>query len=171
MSKINHISKVIIFLIVALLFSSFKFSDWEYDKKSRVKIHKSISEIFNSGTYITTEIEGLQEAFYSIKEANSIIGYFVVAQAPSKFHQFDYHFIFNDNAEVLKVEILKYIENYVAEICSKKWLKQFIKKSTANFSDFNRSVDGISGATLSVNSVKTEVFKMSEIVKKEIVKR
>ena len=104
----NNISKTATILVVALLFFSFKFSDWEFDKKYRALIHKSISEIFNSSTYITEELESFEESFYTIKESEKIVGYFVVAKAPSKFHQFDYYIIFNAKTDILKIEILKY---------------------------------------------------------------
>ena len=72
-------------------------------------------------------------------------------------------------AEILKIEILQYRENYGAEICSKKWLEKFINISTNNYVEYNRSIDGISGATISVNSVKRDVFKVSNILKKALL--
>ena len=67
-----HISKPITLVFIALLFISFKTSNWEYEKKSRVKIHTSISKIFNSGTYILNDLD---DTFYSIKENDFTIGY------------------------------------------------------------------------------------------------
>ena len=164
----NNISKAAAILGVALLFFSFKFSDWEFDKKYRTIIHKSITEIFNSSTYITEELEVFEEAFYAIKESEKIVGYFVVAKAPSKFHQFDYYIIFNAKTDILKIEILQYRENYGAEICNKRWLQQFKNINTTSIFEFNSSVDGISGATISVNSLKKDVFKLRNVLKKKI---
>ena len=161
-------SKATILMLVALLFFSFKFSDWEFDKKYRTIIHKSISEIFNSDTYIIEELEEFEDAFYSVKESENIIGYFVVTKAPSKFHQFDYYIIFNAKTDILKIEILQYRENYGAEICNKRWLQQFKNINTTSIFKFNSSVDGISGATISVNSLKKDVFKLSNVLKKKI---
>ena len=114
----NNISKVAFFLVVALLFSSFKFSDWEFDKKYIAKIQKSISELFNSDCCNFEELEELEEAFYAIKETSVILGYFVVAKAPSKFHEFDYYIMFDKKGMILKVEVLQYRENYGSEICN-----------------------------------------------------
>ena len=161
-------SKATILMLVALLFFSFKFSDWEFDKKYRTIIHKSISEIFNSDTYIIEELEEFEDAFYSVKESENIIGYFVVTKAPSKFHQFDYYIIFNAKTDILKIEILQYRENYGAEICNKRWLQQFKNINTASIFEFNSSVDGISGATISVNSLKKDVFKLRNVLKKKL---
>ena len=164
----NSIVKAAFFLVVGLLFSSFKFSDWEFDKKYTAKIQKSISELFNSNSYNFEELKEFEEAFYAIKEADFVLGYFVVAKALSKFHEFDYYIIFDKKEMILKVEVLQYRENYGAEICNKRWLKKFINTSTSNFAQYNRKIDGISGATISVNSIKKDVFLLSNMLKEKI---
>ena len=168
MQSKNNMIKTATFLIVALLFCSFKFSDWEYDKKYRSIINKSITKIFNSHTYNLEELKNINYSYYVIKEAGGILGYIVVANAPSKFHQFDYYIVFNENVDVLKIEILQYRENYGAEICSKKWLENFIQIPTNDYVEYKRKVDGISGATISVNSLKKDVFNLSNVLKKSI---
>ena len=162
----NDISKAVTLVVAALLFFSFTLPDWEYDKEYNTIVHKSISEIFNSSTCLVEEFINTEESFSVIKQNDIVLGYFVVAQAPSKFHQFDYYIIFNSAAEILKIEILQYRENYGAEICSKNWLKKFINISTNNYPEYNRRIDGISGATISVNSIKRDVFRVSNILKK-----
>jgi len=137
----NHISKAITVIVIALLFSSFKASYWELDQDSRATVYKSIAKIFNSET---CNLDPIDDTFYSISEDDSIIGYLAVTDAPSKFHRFDYYVVFNDKEEILKVEVLHYRENYGGEICSKKWLKQFVGIDTENYSNFNRKIDGIS---------------------------
>lgn len=166
----NNLIIAVLFFVVALLFSSFKFSDWEFDKKYIAKIQKSISTLFTSNAYNFEELKEFEEAFYAIKEADVILGYFVVAKAPSKFHQFDYYIIFNTKADVLKIEVLCYRENYGAEICNKNWLKQFVGLGTDNYAKYNRGINGISGATISVNSTKKDVFKLTNTLKKSIAK-
>ena len=159
----NNISKAITVIVIALLFSSFKASYWELDKDSRATVYKSIAKIFNSET---CNLDPIDDTFYSISEDDSIIGYLAVTDAPSKFHRFDYYVLFNDKEEILKVEVLHYRENYGGEICSKKWLKQFVGIDTENYSNFNREIDGISGATISVNSLKHNLLKISNKLKK-----
>ena len=159
----NQISKAITVIVIALLFFSFKASYWELDKDSRATVYKSIAKIFNSQT---CNLDPIDDTFYSISEDDSIIGYLAVTDAPSKFHRFDYYVLFNDKEEILKVEVLHYRENYGGEICSKKWLKQFVGIDTENYSNFNREIDGISGATISVNSLKHHLLKISNKLKK-----
>ena len=165
----NNIIKAASLIVAALIFLSFTFPAWEYDKGYNTIIHKSISEIFNNNAFLVEDFINTEESFYVIKQKDILLGYFVVSQAPSKFHQFDYYIIFNLKAEILRIEILQYRENYGAEICSKDWLANFINISTNTFPEYNRRIDGISGATISVNSIKRDVFKVSNILKKTIL--
>ena len=65
----------------------------------------------------------------------------------------------------MKVEILNYREIHGFEICNKRWLKQFIENNSDSEFEFNSKVDAISGATISVNSLKTSVFKQTQTLK------
>ena len=160
----NSVSKVII-IIIALLNLSFISYDWENDTKSRVKIHENISSVFNSSTYT---INSTSDNFYTISELERIIGHLIVQSEYSKYKKFDYFIIYNNFAEILKVEILNYRENHGFEICNKRWLKQFIKNNSDSEFEFNSQVDAISGATISVNSLKTSVFKQTQTLKRII---
>ena len=162
MSLKSELSKAITLMVIALLFFSFKASYWQFDKKSREIVSSSIAKIFKSQNCGIAEID---DTFYTIKKDNAIVGYLAVTDAPSKFHTFDYYILFDNKAEILKVEILHYIENWGAEICSPKWLKQFIGIDTENSQAYNNGVDGISGATLSVNSLKYDLLKTCKALK------
>ena len=156
---------IIILLVMSLLNFSFIDYDWENDPKSRVKIHENISNIFNSSTY---KINSISDNFYSISESGKIIGYFIVKSEFSKHKKFDFFIIYNNFAEILKVEILNYRESHGFEICNKRWLKQFIGNNSDSEFEFNSKVDAISGATISVNSLKNSVFKQTQILKRII---
>ena len=162
MSLKSELSKAITLMVIALLFFSFKASYWEFDKKSREIVSSSIAKIFKSQNCGIAEID---DTFYTIKKDNAIVGYLAVTDAPSKFHTFDYYILFDNKAEILKVEILHYRENWGAEICSPKWLKQFIGIDTENSQAYNNGVDGISGATISVNSLKYDLLKTCKALK------
>lgn len=158
----SELSKAITLMVIALLFFSFKASYWQFDKKSREIVSSSIAKIFKSQNCGIAEID---DTFYTIKKDNAIVGYLAVTDAPSKFHTFDYYILFDNKAEILKVEILHYRENWGAEICSPKWLKQFIGIDTENSQAYNNGVDGISGATISVNSLKYDLLKTCKALK------
>ena len=96
------------------------------------------------------------------------MGYFVVKSAFSKYKKFDYFIIYNSFADILKVEILNYRESHGFEICNKRWLKQFIRSNSDSEFEFNSKIDAISGATISVNSLKNSVFKQTKVIKRII---
>ena len=164
MYRIKHFfsKDIMIMIIMSLLNLSFVNYDWEKDIKSRDKVHKNISTIFNNSTYT---INSTSDNFYSISESEKIIGYLIVQSEFSKYKKFDYFIIYNNFAEILKVEILNYRESHGFEICNKRWLKQFIGNNSDSQFEFNSKVDAISGATISVNSLKTSVFKKTQTLK------
>ena len=79
-----------------------------------------------------------------------------------------YFVLYNAKSEIIKVVILNYREEYGGEICSKNWLKQFENNNSNSSLEFNNKVYGISGATISVNSLKTSVFKQTQTLKRII---
>ncbi len=157
----NNISKAATLIVVALLFFSFT-STYVLSSKDWKKIKKNTELAFNTEAFSFSEIKAIPKSsatcFFKIDD----LGYLAFDQAPSKFHQFEYYIIYNTKAEILKVAVLNYNENYGAEICNKRWLKQFYKINTNSFFSFNNSVDGISGATLSVQSISSHIWKTTE---------
>ena len=165
-TTINKISTflskdIIILFIVSLLNLSFINYDWENDPKSKSKINANISTIFNSSTYT---INSISDNFYTISDSG-IIGYLIVSSELSRYKHFDYFIIYNNAAEILKVEILYYRESQGFEICNKRWLKQFIGNNSDSEFEFNSKIDAISGATISVNNLKKSVFNKTQILK------
>ena len=157
-----NISKAIIVLIVALLIFSFSSVSWEEGKRDWKKINNSVDKIFGNADYNFIQFEIKQKnkfsKYYSIQKNDITIAYLITDKSPSKFHLFDYFVLCNTKSEIKKVTILNYRENYGGEICSKNWLKQFENNNTTSSLEFNNKVDGISGATISVNSLKNGVW-------------
>jgi len=73
--------------------------------------------------------------------------------------------IFSDKGDILKIEVLNYNENYGVEICNKRWLNQFKYINTSSFFTFNNSIDGISGATLSVQRISAYSWRVTQKLK------
>ena len=73
--------------------------------------------------------------------------------------------IFSDKGDILKIEVLNYNENYGVEICNKRWLKQFQQIDISSFFTFNNSIDGISDATLSLQSISANSWKVTQRLK------
>ena len=75
--------------------------------------------------------------------------------SPSKFDNFDFMVLLDADNKIKLVRVLIYRENYGGEIGSKRWLKQFIGMTKPK-----NYVDAISGATISVNSMKYSINKL-----------
>ena len=99
---------------------------------------------------------------YSIQSNRKKVGYAYFADAPSKVDNFTYMVIFDLNLKIHHTEVLKYRENYGSEICSKRFLKQFVGKSNGEGLIFNKDIDGVSGATISSKSITFGVRKLSK---------
>ena len=107
--------------------------------ENEVILLKTNSNVPNGTLY---EVAGKTDKVY--------IGY-----SPSKFDDFDYMVLFDSTNKVMLVSVLIYRENYGGEIGSKRWLKQFI-----GMTEPKNYVDAISGATISVNSMKYSINKL-----------
>ena len=57
--------------------------------------------------------------------------------------------------ELLKLRVLVYRENYGGEISNKRWLNQFVTRNP-------KKVQAISGATISVESLKYSTAQLTE---------
>jgi hypothetical protein len=91
--------------------------------------------------------------FYRISNNNGVLGYVFLGQAPSKTAKFDYLVIFNAHLEIIHSKIMVYREEYGGEIGSKRWLKQFLGKTGKDHVSYQENIDGIAGATISVQSM------------------
>ena len=69
--------------------------------------------------------------------------------------------IFNKQGSIIQTDIVKYRETIGGEIQNKSWIDQFISlNNKSNFSP-GGDIDGISGATISVNAVRKGVQKLT----------
>lgn len=99
---------------------------------------------------------------------NQLIGYMVLNKAysckvggcsewspvedQSKYEPFYYVVIVNTDLTINKIKIIEYYSEYGYEITSKRWLAQFMGKTGCNLK-YQKQIDGISGATISVKSM------------------
>jgi len=90
---------------------------------------------------------------FKIIQKEQTIGYAYIDKAPSKTDAFDYLIILDKNLIIKKAKVLIYREDYGGEIGSKRWLKQFIGKSSSDKLKYEREIIAISGATISARSM------------------
>ncbi len=124
-------------LIILILMMPFGLS-----KSIQKKVNKQIVETFNVEEFSFTEViidleiaKTLPSSFgkdnlFKIETEESFLGYAYVSKAFGKVDYFDYLVLLDKDLVILKTKILVYREDYGGEIGSKRWLKQFIGKTT-----------------------------------------
>ncbi len=91
---------------------------------------------------------------FKIISEGKLLGYGYIGSADSKTAEFDYLVLFDKDFIITKSKVLIYREEYGGEIGSKRWLKQFIgKSSTSEELIYGETIVPISGATISVRSM------------------
>ena len=130
-------------LIIILFFGNFA------EKRASKTLNKHYGEEI---VLLKTKVEVPNGTLYEVtgKTDKVYIGY-----SPSKFDNFDFMVLLDNTNKVKLVKVLIYRENYGGEIGSKRWLKQFIGMTKPK-----NYVDAISGATISVNSMKYSINKL-----------
>ena len=129
------------------------------------KMKKEIEITFNTKevklTSLELNIESLtvyeKDQFFKIEKNNQLLGYAYLGKAPSKTDEFDYLILIDKNLIIKKSKILIYREDYGGEIGSKRWLKQFIGKTTTDKLQYEKDIIAISGATISARSMTKAV--------------
>jgi len=159
----------VLFLLLTLALMSF-LAPQKFGKRT----DKEVKEVFNIENYKAEGIkisEELQqrtpsnittENFFRINSSSTLKGYVYFDKAPSKTAQFDYLIIFDSDLKIVKTKVLVYREEYGGEIGSRRWLSQFIGKSS---DDSLNDIAAISGATISVRSMKNAVQDMLNSIK------
>lgn len=89
------------------------------------------------------------ENLFKVRKDTLVIGYAFIDKAPSKTDQFDYLILLDKALIIKKTKVLVYREDYGGEIGSRRWLKQFIGKSSKDQLKYRRDIMAISGATIS----------------------
>ena len=89
------------------------------------------------------------ENLFKVRKDTLVIGYAFIDKAPSKTDQFDYLILLDKALIIKKTKVLVYREDYGGEIGSRRWLKQFIGKSSKDQLKYRRDIMAMSGATIS----------------------
>lgn len=110
---------------------------------------------------------------YKVSNANNeLLGFMVLNKAYSckvggcsvwspsanqaNYEPFYYVIVYSKDLTIKSIKILEYYSEYGYEITSKKWLAQFMYKTGCNL-EYEKNIDGISGATISVKSMIYDV--------------
>ncbi len=91
--------------------------------------------------------------FFRINQNGMTAGYVFLGQAPSKTADFDFLVILDARGQITHSAVLIYREEYGGEIGSRRWLRQFEGLGGNDRVTVGENIDGISGATISVQSM------------------
>jgi len=163
--------KSILIVVLALVVSGFTVS-----KRVQVLIDKEIKNVFKIENYSKQPINISSEIiaelplkitdtnFNKISSEDSLLGYYYFGQAYGKADYFDFIVIFDKDLIVSKVKILVYREDHGGEIGSRRWLKQFIGKTSEKQLKYQKDIAAISGATISAKAMTREVNKLLKTI-------
>lgn len=168
-------NKIVLVLLGILFFS---FSSNNYILKYGKKINKEIKRIFkdenlkiNKFSLSDPALITDESSFYQIESSDKVTGYIYINRVNAcitggcdrpgllqtvRYDHFYYMAVFDIDLSILKLTILDYQSDHGYEICSKNWLNQFKGNSDRVFV-YNKNVDAISGATVSVNALIDEI--------------
>ncbi|MCG2419419.1 FMN-binding protein [Aequorivita sp. F47161] len=134
-----------------------KFYETENISKEIISVSKDLNA--------KTVSEFGDENLFKIISNGKFIGYGYIGNAPSKTATFDYLVLFDKDFVVTHNKVLIYREEYGGEISSKRWLKQFLGASPSSEEFlYNRNIIPISGATISVKSLTTEMNSLMKSI-------
>lgn len=135
-----------------------KFYDTENFSKEAILISEEIN--------LKTLSEFNDENLFKIISNGNLLGYGYIGSAFGKAADFDYLILFDSDFIITKSKVLVYREEYGGEIGSKRWLKQFIGKSS-NSSEliYGVTIVPISGATISVKSMTNAINNLLKSIK------
>ena len=149
----------------------------ELPKSVKKKLNKTVKELYPEQEIIKSgyeidpeyneELNSLKiDEVYQLDLENKTVGYIVLARADSKFDEFDYAIIYDQNIRIKNVKLLTYRESQGGEIGSKRWLKQFVDKTADDPIALYEDIQGISGATISCVSATEGVGKLTRFMEK-----
>jgi thiamine biosynthesis lipoprotein ApbE len=101
---------------------------------------------------------------YVGKKGGEILGYAVITQEIGKFHPFDFIVAVRPDGKIRDLAVLVYRESRGGEVAKRRFLHQFIGKSSKNPLRINKDIINITGATMSVVCLCEGVKKVLALV-------
>ena len=108
---------------------------------------------------------------WKISESNSLVGVAILDNVLGKSLPITYLTCFNMDGQLINAHIVKYREDYGYEVGNKRWLNQFIGLGVNSDFIIGKNIDGISGATISVNSVTRGINRSAIIIEYLLTKK
>ena len=166
----GYIFKLIVFILnTGILFSGIIDNTRKSIFASDISIDSLSHQIILIPDSLKNSIgENVYQSFYRDKlhvwtlyQADSLMAIAVLDNVIGKSMPITFLVIFDLQGHINHSEIIKYREPYGGEISSPRWLRQFKQKDDSSSFGVGADIDGISGATISVNSVSRGIRKLA----------
>lgn len=129
------------------------------------------------------EIGAAQGKFFTISDQNNSKKYIYIGRVNScraggcsnpalpatgleTSEYFDYFVVFDVNLAVQQVKVYNYQATHGQEVTNKGWLKQFIGYDGSRQLSIGKNIDTISGATVSVQGITSDIQEKTLLLKK-----
>ena len=99
--------------------------------------------------------------YWIISKNDTTIAYALMDNVLGKSMPITFLVILNNDGGILATKVIKYREAYGGEVGNKNWLSQFTHFSDTSDFKVGKKIAGISGATISVNSLAKGIQKMA----------
>ena len=106
---------------------------------------------------------------YRIYSGDSLVGIGLLDNVYGKAMPITFLVLFDTKGSITNVHIVKYREEYGGQISNQTWLEQFNGSNWNSSFQVGKDIDGISGATISVNSI-TKGIKKTALIYYKILK-
>lgn len=99
--------------------------------------------------------------YWTICQNDTTIAYALMDNVLGKSMPITFLVILYNDGNILAAEVIKYREAYGGEVGNKSWLAQFSSRNHDSNFKVGKDIDGISGATISVNSLTKGIQKIT----------
>lgn len=144
---------IIFFLPLAEVYSQ-QVNITKYQQK---RINSAINNVFKQNYTTDTLFKDKNHNYYKILNNETLIGYYVFAEAYAMGSKFDYFYITSVGKRILYAEVLTFRSIKGGQIKDKSWMSQFIGYDGNNKLEYGVNVDAISGATKSAESLIEDI--------------
>lgn len=98
---------------------------------------------------------------WKVTKNGEVTGFAILDNVYGKSMPITFLVIFDGNCKILNSSVIKYREPYGGAVRNEEWNSQFKNKDADSGYDVGIDIDGISGATISVNSISKGVRKLA----------
>jgi len=157
--------KIIILLILVSISNFLLSQNTTESNKTTSKVEKSIQKVFNTENVVISESiyndydkeHGIKKKVFKLNNNNELIGFLVFSKAKGRFDYFEYFVLLDETMKIKYINVYNYISEHGYQICNKRWLSQFYDYTYNSKFNYNKEISAISGATISGNSIVTDV--------------